>query len=287
MRLGSPERPETGAVRDTARTGPLMDSAAATFGREHPGPTGAEIIVVIPALNEEGSVAAVVRSVPTEILGLRTATLVVDDGSGDGTEAQARQAGALVCRIPVNVGQGNAFRLGYRLARHLGARFIATADADGQFDPGELPALVAPLLAGDADLVNGSRRLGRTYGTDPVRNSGVVVFGALVSLLTGTRITDPANGLRAMRAEVTEAVSLVQPQYQTSELLIRAVAQGFRVTEVPATMYLRTSGRSKKGRNLVYGARFARVVLTTWWSERRGLVARRLRRRPGLRRPGA
>ena len=120
-------------------------------------------------------------------------------------------------------------------------------DADGQFDPRELPDLVAPLVAGEADFVNGSRRLGRTETTDVVRKTGVVVFGALITVLTRVRITDPANGLRAFRAEVTETVPLHQTQYQTSELLIGAIAHGFRVKEVPATMYARHAGVSKKG----------------------------------------
>jgi glycosyltransferase involved in cell wall biosynthesis len=230
--------------------------------------------VVIPAFNEERSVAAVSASVPKDICGLSTVTLVVDDGSVDATAEAASGAGALVCRVPVNVGQGTALRLGYRLARGLGAKYIATADADGQFDPAELPALVQPLVDGEADFVNGSRRLCRTYSTDPVRNLGVVVFGALISALTGVRITDPANGLRAWRVEVTDVVPLQQAQYQTSELLITSIAHGFRVKEVAATMHARKSGQSKKGANLIYGIRFGRVVITTWWKQRP--TARRL-----------
>jgi glycosyltransferase involved in cell wall biosynthesis len=235
----------------------------------------ADVVVVIPAYNEEESMEAVVASVPRQLCDLPTATLVVDDGSTDATADLAAGAGALVCRIIPNVGQGMALRLGYRLARKMGARFICTADADEQFDPGELPALLQPLIDGEADFVNGSRRLGRSYSPDPVRGLGVVVFGFLITALTGVRITDPANGLRAMRAEVTAVVPLRQPQYQTSELLITAIAHGYRVIEVPATMHARRSGQTKKGRNLVYGMRFARVVVTTWWSQRP--TARRLR----------
>ena len=225
--------------------------------------------MVIPALNEAESVAGVIGSVPKTICGLGTETILVDDGSTDGTREIARAAGALVCRLQVNLGQGQAFRLGYRLGRSRQARIICTADADGQFDPGELPALVEPILAGRADFVNGSRRLGRTETTDPVRKAGVVVYGTLVSVLTGVRITDPANGLRAFRSEVTESVPLRQTQYQTSEMLIGAIAQGFRVIEAPATMYQRAAGSSKKGGNLLYGLRFGRVVVTTWWAQRR------------------
>jgi glycosyltransferase involved in cell wall biosynthesis len=202
------------------------------------------------------------------VCGLDTEVLLVDDGSTDRTRQEARSAGALVCRLPFNLGQGQALRLGYRLARKRGASVIATVDADGQFDPGEVPALVAPIVAGEADFVNGSRRLGRTEAVDPARQLGLVVFGALITMLTGTRITDPANGLRAFRAEVTEQVPLRQTQYQTAELLIGTIARGFRVREVPVTVYGRAGGASKKGGNFFYGWQFARVVLTTWWSAR-------------------
>src|SRR5690606_18553931 len=125
---------------------------------------------------------------------------------------------------------------GYQIARDGGARYIATIDADGQYDPAELEVVVAPLVAGEADFVTGSRRLGRESTSDGFRRLGVRFFAALVSLLTGQRITDTSNGLRAMRAEVTAAVELQQPQYQASELLIGTLARGFRVVERPTTM---------------------------------------------------
>ena len=181
--------------------------------------------------------------------------------------ARARAAGALVCRLPVNLGQGQAFRLGYRLARDRGATLIATVDADGQFDPGELPALVAPLVAGEADFVNGSRRLGRTENTDPVRNLGVVVFGALVSVLTGVRITDPANGLRAFRAEVTARVPLRQTQYQTAELLIGAVGPGLSDQGGPGDRCT-AAGPAPPRRAAISptGPASPGSSFTTWWS---------------------
>jgi len=265
---------QAGATRDIARSAEIADATAATFLSEYADRPPAAIVVVIPALNEASSVASVIDAVPSEICGLRAEALLVDDGSTDATSELARRAGAMVCRLPVNLGQGVAFRLGYRLARERGAQFIATADADGQFDPGELPALIRPLKDGEADFVNGSRRLGRTYTTDPVRRLGVVVFGTIISTLTGVRITDPANGLRAFRADITSVVPLRQTQYQTSELLICTVAHGYRVKEVPVTMYQRKAGQTKKGRNFIYGCRFARVVLTTWWAQR--ATARRL-----------
>jgi glycosyltransferase involved in cell wall biosynthesis len=258
----------TGTTRDPEHSQEIADAAADDFLSRYPAGGGAPIVVVIPALNEVESVADVIHTVPDTICGLAVETLLVDDGSRDGTSHAAAAAGALVCTVPINIGQGAAFRLGYRLARARGASYIATADADGQFDPRELPALIGPLVADEADFVNGSRRLGHTYTTDPVRMLGVFVFGTLISALTGTKITDPANGLRAFKAEVTERVQLRQTQYQTSEMLICTLANGFRVKEVPATMYKRAAGESKKGGNWIYGLRFARVIVTTWWAMR-------------------
>jgi glycosyltransferase involved in cell wall biosynthesis len=245
-----------------------VEHAAAAFLAAYHDARPTDLVLIVPAFNEEATVGSVVRSLPPEIQGLSTSVLVMDDGSSDRTAAEAGAAGAMVCQLASNVGQGVALRLGYRLASQRGAGFIATADADGQFDPSELPRLLAPIVAGEADFVNGSRRLGRNSQTDLVRRAGVVVFGGLISLLTGQRITDPSNGLRAWRSVVTDTVHLRQAQYQTSELLIRAIAHGFTVKEVPASMYERGAGESKKGRNWLYGARFLRVILTTWWEER-------------------
>lgn len=253
--------------RSTSATAVAAVAEAAFVAEYGPGP-GCPVCVVIAALDEAASVAAVIRSIPDHVGGRATECLLVDDGSTDGTSDVARTAGALVCRFGRNLGQGQALRAGYRLAADRQAKVIATMDADGQFDSRELERLVEPVTAGRADMVQGSRRLGRSESRDRVRGAGVVVFGALVSVLTGVRITDPANGFRAFRPEVPETVPLRQPQYQTAELLIGAIASGFRVVEAPVTVLARTAGASKKGANLRYGYRFARVVVTTWWSFR-------------------
>ena len=104
---------------------------------------GAPLAIVIPAYNEEPTVAEVVAEIPSEAAGLATEVIVVVDGAKDATAAQARSAGALVCDVPVNRGQGAALRLGYWLARARGAQIIATIDADGQYEPEELGRVVA------------------------------------------------------------------------------------------------------------------------------------------------
>ncbi len=261
------------------RLEPVERAAAEAFLAAHPPGVGPPLAVVIPACNEEPTVAAVVAGVPSEAAGLQTEVIVVVDGAQDATAARAAEAGALVCDVPVNRGQGAALRLGYWLARARGAEVIVTIDADGQYEGREIEAVIAPIVERRADFVSGSRRLGTELTTDVMRHAGVIVFGALISLLIRRRITDPACGLRAMRSEVTAAVTLEQPQYQASELMISAALNGFRLTEVPTTM--RDRGKhatsTKKGGNFGYGVRFAWAAIHTWRRER---TAARRRERP-------
>lgn len=258
---------------------PEERDAAAAFLAAHPAGAGTPVAVVIPAYNEAPTVASVIAEIPPEAAGMPTEVIVVVDGAADATAAEAQQAGALVCDVAVNRGQGAALRLGYWLARARGAEVIATIDADGQYEPLELGRVVEPILAGRADFVTGSRRLGTELTTDGMRHLGVIVFGAMITVLVGQRITDPACGLRAMRADVSAAVTLEEPQYQASELMISAALAGFRLAEVPTTMRDRKqhATATKKGTNLGYGVRFARAAVRTWRRDRR---AARTRLRP-------
>lgn len=251
--------------------------AARAFLESHPPGVGAPVAVVIPAFNEQSTVGEVVAEIPSCAAALQTEVIVVVDGARDRTAEVAAAAGALVCDVPVNGGQGRALKLGYWLARARGAEVIATIDADGQYEPREIAEVVAPIVEGRADFVSGSRRLGSELTTDATRHLGVLVFGAILTVIVRHRVTDPACGLRAMRAELTGAVRLEQAQYQASELMISAAAAGYRLAEVPTTMRDRGTEASgtKKGGNLLYGVRFARAVTHTCWRERRA-VRRRL-----------
>ncbi len=257
------DRPSTGTGGDA-----VDDAAVARFAEAYDRPRLGPIAVVIAAYEEADAIGGVLSELPATIEATPTSVIVVDDGSTDATAEIARRHGAYVVEPGVNRGQGAALRLGYRIAREGGAPYIATTDADGQYDPAELHTVLRPLLAGEADFVTGSRALGREETTDALRRAGVRVYAWLVSALTRQRITDTSFGMRAMRAEVTSTVTLSQPQYQSSELLIGALAHGFRVVEVPTTMRERSAGESKKGHNLLYGLRYGRVVLGTWLRER-------------------
>jgi glycosyltransferase involved in cell wall biosynthesis len=248
----------------------LVDTVALEeFERAHPDTHLAPVAIVIAAYKERDNIEAVTRAMPAELCGLATSVIVVIDGEEDGSAAIVRAAGQYAVIAPVNRGQGAALKLGYLVARRYGAEFIVTADADGQTDPHDLAVVLEPVVAGEADFVNGSRRLGRTESADAVRNTGVVVFATLISALTRTTVTDTANPVRAFRAATTADLVLDEPQFQASELLISAIMSGARYLERPVTMRARSAGASKKGGNLSYGANYAKVVARTFWREKK------------------
>ena len=229
----------------------------------------APVTVVIAAYDEDQAIGHVLDGIPSEACALEVETIVVDDGSTDRTTEVAESHGARVATLRRNCGHGIALRLGYELASRYGARFIVTLDADGEWDPADIPTVLQPLVDDEADFVIGSRVLGSDEGDDVIRRAGVRLFAALIRLLTGVRVTDTSSALRALRPEVTQTVRQEQVQYQTSELLIGAICRGYRVTERPVSHHPRLAGESKKGANLLYGFRYARVIVRTWLRERR------------------
>jgi hypothetical protein len=225
---------------------------------------GPKLCVVVPALNEEGSLPQVLPLVPKEVEGLPVEIIVVSDGSADGTEQVAKEHGALVVGRDLRRGQGAAVALGYRVAISRGATVVATLDADGQYDPLELPQLIRPILEGDADVVHGSRVLGEYERPLFGRSHGVKVFARLTSIIAKHPITDPASGFRAFRADALEHLEFREKQFHASEVTIAAAKQGLRVREVACTFRERAHGHTKKPPLLQYGWGYARSLLRTW-----------------------
>ncbi|MGH2776204.1 MAG: DUF2304 family protein [Actinomycetota bacterium] len=229
----------------------------------HPELIGAAA-VVIPAYNEADNLPSVLAEMPAEVGGLRVQPIVIADGCTDVTEATARNMGATVIRRDLRRGSGAAVRLGYKAALEGGARVIVTLDADGQHDPGEMEQLVKPLLADDADMVQGSRILGDFEVESQARKHGVRVFAWLLTLLGSSRITDPSTGYRAMSASALRRLDLRQDQFYVSELILDASRKGMNVVEVPITIRARASGTSKKPTTFRYAWGFSKAIMRTW-----------------------
>lgn len=222
------------------------------------------IWVIMPALDEAENLDELLPRLPAEILGHPVRALVVDDGSTDDTVEVARRHGAAVVRMPFNAGGGAALRAGFDAALALDARYIVTMDADGQHDPGELPALLEPLTANELDLVIGSRIMGAHERVSVSRSLGIRLFSRVINALVGTRITDCSSGYRAIRADVLARLRLIQEQYHTAEMIIDTAKRGYRIGERPIVIRRRSHGHSKKGRDFVYGFFFLRTIVKTW-----------------------
>ena len=246
-------------IRAAAVEEALAVEDASERGRHRP-----LVAVVMAAYNESGSVGPLLASLPEAVCGLRVCPIVVDDGSDDDTAQDARAAGAVVGTHRRNLGQGDALRTGFALAKRLDARVVVTMDADGQHDPAELSALVGPVVAGEADYVQGSRFLGRYDDAGGARDLGIRGFTRLITLLTGTGITDCTNGFRAIDGAALARLELVEDRFSAPEILIQAAGRGLRIQEVPVHIRSRELGSSKKPRGLRYASGFLGAVLRSW-----------------------
>lgn len=202
----------------------------------------AQTLIVMPAFNEEESVAAVVREVFEKAPGV--SVLVVDDGSEDGTSHVARAAGALVATLPFNLGVGGAMRVGFRYAIENGFENVVQIDSDGQHDPDGIRPLVTELA--NADLVLGARFAGEgDYTVRGPRQWAMVVLARILSRTSKTELTDTTSGFRASGPRAVELFAVHYPaEYlgDTIETLVIASRAGLVIRQVPVSMRVRAGG---------------------------------------------
>ena len=209
----------------------------------------APIILFLPARDEADAVAGVIERVPGSVLGHPVHCLVIDDGSTDATAAVATAAGAEVLTHVDGRGLGAAVRTGFATAVERGAAAVAFCDADGEYDPAELEALVAPILAGAADYVVGSRFAGLPRQMLPHRWAGNRALSWWVGGIARRRfgvfgLTDGQSGYRAL-SSVAAAEAVIIHDFNYSQVLtFDLLAKGHRYLEVPITYRFRTTGRS-------------------------------------------
>ena len=241
---------------------------------------GPSVLVVMPAWNEEESVAMVVKEAQAAVPGADI--LVVDDDSSDATAATARQAGADVIRNVFNLGVGGAMRVGFRHAARRGYAVVVQVDADGQHDPRDIPRLLECLeeaaagpSAEEPHVVIGARFAG--VGRFPVpraRRMAMRMLASYLSRLTGTELTDVTSGFRAYNRPAIELFARTYPaEYlsDTVESLVIASRAGARVSQVPVSMRPRLAGTPSQSSWRAVGYLLRVSVM---------LLLERIRRRP-------
>jgi hypothetical protein len=208
------------------------------------------LLVIMPAHNEAESIVKTLGQLSRELP--QADVVVVNDGSTDATPRLARQSGAAVLDLACNLGVGGAMQAGYLYAVQNGYDLAVQFDADGQHRANQVPQLLEPILAGQADLVVGSRILGGIkYRFSFERFLGSRLLSRLVSLLTRRKLTDPTSGFRAAGRRAILFFSRHYPQAwlgDTVEALVELSRHGMSIAEVPVKMRVRTGGRSAAGR---------------------------------------
>ncbi len=204
-------------------------------------------IAVVPAFNEERNIGPLLAELAA--LDPDLEVVVVSDGSTDRTAQVAAAAGAHVVSLPFNLGIGGAVQTGFRFAWEGGYELAVRLDGDGQHDPSQLPAIVAPVAAGDADLAIGSRFLERGgYRSSAARRFGIRVLARVVSWIAHERLTDTTSGFQALNRKAIRLFAADLPRdYPEVEGLVMAIRHHLRVKEVPVTMREREHGRSSIG----------------------------------------
>ncbi len=229
-------------VENDSQTGQAWGAASTSAASTTPS-TG--VWIILAAYNEGARLGTTLR----ELRACPHHVVVVDDGSGDSTQAAALEHPIWVLRHPVNCGQGAALQTGIDFALARGAQILVTFDADGQHDVAEIDRLLAPIRAGDADVVLGSRFLGQTVGMPWTRRL-ILKLGVLFTwLFSRIRVTDTHNGFRALSRRAAQLIHITHNRMaHASEILDQIAQHGLRYCEVPVT--IRYSPESlKKGQS--------------------------------------
>jgi glycosyltransferase involved in cell wall biosynthesis len=208
----------------------------------HPEP-GA-LLVIVPAFNEEGAIAEVVRSIHEDVPGVPV--LVIDDCSSDSTIALAAAAGAEILPLPHHLGLGGCVQAGYKLAFELGYEYVIRVDGDGQHIASDIPRMLDRLKETGCEMVIGARiEPNGEWHTSRVRSVGIGVFRWVLRPILGKPVHDPTSGFvgvnRRALALFTRSFPLTYPEIEALVVLQR---RRFRFEELPCKMRPRLAGRS-------------------------------------------
>ncbi len=219
-----------------------------TGGKTPSRDTDGSVFVVTAAYNEAGAIAEVLRALRSEYPN----TVVVDDGSTDATAELAARNGAFLLRHVVNCGQGAALQTGISFALKRGAECIVTFDADGQHRVEDIATLVAPICRGECEVTLGSRFLGSAVGLPWPRRVALKFAVWLTRIMSGVRLTDAHNGLRAFSRRAAERIDIrMDRMAHASEIIDQIRESGLAFREVPVqiryTTYSLRKGQTLRG----------------------------------------
>ena len=224
-------------------------------------------MIFLPALDEEDRIAEVLSALPDRLEGVDTIVrLVVDDGSTDRTAEIAVAAGALVLRHPRNLGVGSAFHTAVEEALRQGADALVSIDADGQFEPSQIPDLLAPIVDDQADFVTGNRFGGRRRpeSMPRLRYWGNLWVARILRTISGTHLGDVSCGFRAYSREALLNLNLFGAFTYTQETVLDMSFKGLRLAEVPVTVRYFQGRQSRVAPNLLsYGLRAVRIIIAS------------------------
>ena len=206
------------------------------------------VFAAIPCFNEERCIGSVVVKARKYV----DKVIVIDDGSTDATSEVAAAAGAEVYQHGQNRGYGAAIRSALEKGRQLGADILVILDGDGQHDPKDIPNLVKPLLSDEADIVIGSRFLGKASRPPLYRRAGQRILTAFTNLGSGQKVSDSQSGFRAFSSKALSALSLTEDGMSVSSEIQFAISKsGLRVAEVPIDVtYMDKAKRNPAGHGL-------------------------------------
>lgn len=210
-----------------------------------------KLIVIIPALNEEKTIGDVIDAIPRSFSSITsTEIVVVNDGSSDKTPSIAKEKGAYVISHDTSQGVGAAFHTGLKTALGRGADIIVNIDADGQFNPTDIPTLVEPVVQNEAGFVTATRFARKEYIPEmpAIKLWGNHWVTRLVNFLTGKKFTDVACGFRAYSREAALRLTLFGKFTYTQEVFIDLVFKNVVIKEIP----LKIRGQRRHGTSRVF-----------------------------------
>jgi glycosyltransferase involved in cell wall biosynthesis len=205
-----------------------------------------KLIIQIPCFNEELTLPQTLAELPREVPGVdEVEWLVIDDGSSDRTVDVARAGGVShIVRLTNNKGLAAAFQAGLDASLKLGADIVVNTDADNQYKSEDIPKLVAPILAGDADMVIGDRKTDQIEHFSPLKKRLQRWGSAVVRRASNTDVPDTTSGFRAYNREAALQMSVVSKFTYTLESIIQAGKQTVAIDHVP----IRTNRQTRESR---------------------------------------